>query len=122
MLTTTPAASITVTCPRPGLAVLTLGGEVDIAALERLDTALTEAGGCPEVIVEACGVDFVDCAALRLLLVAARAAAAAGGRLVLLDPSPALAQMIAWCHVGEDLPAEAARTPRRPIAGQGVGR
>lgn len=117
--TTTPAASITVACPRPGLALLTLGGEVDIAALERLNAALTEAGACPEVIVEASGVDFIDCAALRRLLAAARAAGAGGGRLVLRDPSPALARLIAWCHLGEELPAEAARARRRGAPGGG---
>ena len=96
-------ATITLTHPRPGAARLVLAGELDIAALADLRAALAATRGCTDVVVQAAGVDFVDCCALRPLLLAARATARAGGRLRLREPSPALVRLITWCHLERDL-------------------
>ena len=53
MLTADPAAArstITLTCPRPGLALVTVGGGLDLVAVERLRAVLTSALTRPEVV------------------------------------------------------------------------
>lgn len=105
-------ATITVTHPHRDGALVTLGGEVDLAALDRLDAALAAAAGCADVVIDASGVDFVDCCALRPLVVAARAVHAGGGRLRLHDPSPAVVSLIAWCGLQDQL-----RVSDRPARG-----
>lgn len=115
MLTTT-----TLTTPRRGLAVVTLCGELDLAALERLRAIFARASGCAEVVVDASGVDFIDCCALRPLLEAARAAAATGGRLVLREPSPSVVRLVAWCGLEAELPTSSA--PRRRRRADPAGR
>lgn len=117
MLATTTAATITLTTPRPGRALVTLGGELDLAALERLCAVMAAASRRPEVVVDVAGVSFIDCCALRPLLVAGGLAAAGGGRLVLREPSPAVVALITWCHLEEELATEAVRTPRRRGSG-----
>lgn len=122
VLTTTTAATITLTCPRRVLAVLTLGGEVDLTALERLCAVMAAASKRPEVVVETAAVGFIDCAGLRPLVTAARLAAARG-RLVLRDPSPAVVALIAWCGLKAELATSSARSRRRRanLSGQLVG-
>ena len=115
-------ATITLTYPRPGTAVLTLVGEFDLAVLAELRAALAATRGCDDVMVHAGGVDFIDCCALRPLLLAARAAARAGGRWRLCEPSPALADLIAWCGLQQHLPVHPAPTPRPHVAGAGQRR
>ena len=111
-------ATITITHPRPGAARLVPAGELDIAALADLRAVLSATRGCTDVVVQASGVDFIDCAGLRPLVGAARAAAGGGGRLVLRDPSPAVVDLIAWCSLEEQLPVEAAPTPGRGRLGR----
>ena len=96
----------TATRPRPGVMLVTVAGDLDLAALGALEAALSGAHGCPQVIIDAAGVDFVDCAALRPLLAGAREVAAGGGHLVVRDASPAMAHLITWCALEGDLPAE----------------
>ena len=117
------AASITATFPRPGLAVVTVGGQIDIAAVQAMRAVLTGLARCAHVVVDAGAVSFIDCAGLHPLVEAARAAAAAGGRLVLRDPPPALVCLITWCDLGAELPVQAAPTRRggRGRRGQGAG-
>lgn len=116
----TTAATITLTCPRPDHALVTLGGELDLAALERLCAIFARASNCTEIVVDVAGVGFIDCCALRPLLTAARAAAATGGRLVLREPSPAVVALVAWCGLEADLPTSSA--PRRRRRADPAGR
>lgn len=101
--------TITLARPRSDSVLVTLGGEVDLAALDRLTAVLARAAGCADVVVDASAVDFIDCCALHPLLAAARAAHAAGGRLRLHDPSPAVVTLVSWCGLEEHLPT--ARAP-----------
>ena len=114
-------ATIAITRPRPGAARLTLAGELDIAALVDLRAVMAATRGCTDVVVDAAGVDFIDCCALRPLLLAARATARAGGRWRLRDPSPALTDLITWCGLEQHLPVQGA--PTRPhVTGAGQRR
>lgn len=80
--------------------------------LDRLCAVLADASRSADVVVDASGVDFIDCCALRPLLACASAAGAGGGRLRLRDPSPATVALIAWCRPEEQLPT--ARVGGRP--------
>lgn len=97
------STTITVSHPRAGVALVSLAGEVDVAVVERLETVLAGAARCAEVVIEAAAVDFIDCAGLRPLLMAARTARARGGAMCVRAPSPALAQLITWCGLEEEL-------------------
>ena len=112
---TTPgdAASITVARPRPGLAVVTVGGQIDIAAVQALRFVLDDLARCAHVVVDAGALTFIDRAGLHPLVEAARAAAAAGGRLVLRDPPRSLVCLITWCDLAAELPVQAAPTRHR---------
>ena len=96
----------TATRPRPGVMLVTVAGDLDLAALGALEAALSGAHGCAQVIIDAAAVTFVDCAAMRPLLAAAREVAAGGGHLVVRDAAPPLARLITWCALEENLPAE----------------
>lgn len=112
----------TVTHPRPDVVLVTLAGELDLAAMDELRAALAPAGARADVLVDAAAVDFIDCGALRALVEAAGAATAAGGRLRLRAPSPAVLRLVAWCGVDARLPVVAARPRygRRRAAGRDV--
>ena len=70
--------------------VITLHGEVDIASVEPLDDAIEQVAstGDADVIVDLCGVRFMDSTALNALL-RLRALLAPEGRRVVLACTPA---------------------------------
>lgn len=63
-----------------GRAVLAVGGEVDLATVERFRNALLEAQGSPRVVVDLSAVTFMDSSGLNAL-VAAYHRVPAGGEL-----------------------------------------
>lgn len=78
-------------------AVVTVAGELDIAAAGRLRDVLLRLlreGETPPLVVDGSGVTFVDSSGLAVLLMAARRWEAAGSRVVLRNPSPTLTRIV----------------------------
>jgi anti-anti-sigma factor len=75
-----------------GPAVVRLVGELDVAAVPRLQSALAAVDG--DVELDCSGLEFIDAAGLGALLRAREACAAAGGKLVLVDPGPAVERLL----------------------------
>lgn len=77
--------------------IVTLTGELDLAAVDAFSTALREvrAAGSKRVEVDAGELTFVDSAGLQALLVARRVTVAGGGAFTLVHVSPALRRMLA---------------------------
>jgi anti-sigma B factor antagonist len=79
-----------------GVTVVTLAGELDLAAAPVLRERLAEAAGSAErgVVLDMAEVTFVDSSALRELLRARAALEAAGARLVLAAVGPPVARLL----------------------------
>lgn len=76
-------------------ATVTMVGRLDIAGAEVVALPLaTLSGSKNTVFVDMAGVTFVASIGLRHLVAAAKAVARRGGRLVLLNPTPAVAEVI----------------------------
>jgi len=84
-------------------ATVTLNGRLDIAGAEVVAMPLaTLSGSKDKIAVDMSGVSFVASIGLRHLLAAAKAIGRRGGSLVLIDPQPAVAEVIATSGL-EDL-------------------
>jgi anti-sigma B factor antagonist/stage II sporulation protein AA (anti-sigma F factor antagonist) len=77
--------------------VVVLAGEADLTCAEQLSTLITEqlAGATRQLTIDVSGLRFADSASIRTLVLAARTLTERGGRLVLLDPQPAVARVLA---------------------------
>ena len=75
----------------PGFAIVTVGGEIDIATVTRLREGLAElaATGCP-LVADLNQVRFIDSAGLSALVGAAKDAAAHGGSLHVVCARPTI--------------------------------
>jgi anti-sigma B factor antagonist len=82
--------------PEPGLGVLTVSGELDIATSGMLRQELNELldGGFQRVEVDLSGVVFMDSSALSSLLGAYERAREQNRQFALLSPSPACAKVL----------------------------
>jgi len=85
--------------------VLTLSGEADVTTVAQLQEALDGqlTPGVPALLVEVSGLRFADSATIGVLIKAARRLNAQGGRLVLLNPQPAVARTITLLGVDQVL-------------------
>jgi anti-sigma B factor antagonist len=83
-------------CELPGVPVLDVGGEIDVATSPRLHELLTGLieGGAPLVIVNMTDVSFIDSTGLGALAGAARDARAAGGDIRLVVTSPQIIKLL----------------------------
>ena len=81
--------TITIAHHAPGLTIVALLGEHDIATEPRLSRALNEAAERSDVLVDLSECRFIDSSVIRVLASAARAAAARGERLELAIPTQA---------------------------------
>jgi len=76
-------------------ATVKLVGRLDIAGAETVAIPLaTLSGSKSGLFIDMAGVTFVASIGLRHLVSAAKAVARRGGRLVLLNPNPAVAEVI----------------------------
>src|SRR5262245_51084471 len=76
-------------------ATIALTGRLDISGAEAVALPLaTLSGTKTNLFVDMAGVTFVASIGLRHLVTAAKAVARRGGRLVLLNPTPAVAEVI----------------------------
>ncbi len=73
-----------------GISFIKLGGILDIIGTGEIETKF--AGYCSgdnvRVIVDLSGVDFLASIGIRLLMLTAKSAAMRGGKMVLLNPTP----------------------------------
>ena len=87
----------------PGLTLVTLTGRLDIAGARAVDLPLaaqvTTQGA--RVIVDLSGVTFLSSLGIRSLLTPAKTARARGGELVLLDPQPAVLEVLTLAGLGK---------------------
>lgn len=73
-------------------AVVRLVGELDLAGVPRLLSALAGLGG--DVELDCSGVDFIDAAGLTAFMRTHNACAARGSKLIVVDPSPAVDRLL----------------------------
>jgi len=75
--------------------VLHVEGELDIGSADALRAALDEAETQGDIVrIDARGVQFLDSTALGVLLASAQRLAARGGRLELMNASPAVRRVL----------------------------
>jgi anti-anti-sigma factor len=82
--------SVSVDGHRP--AMVRLVGELDLAAVPQLQSALAGLDG--DVELDCSALEFIDAAGLAAFLKAHAACAASGWKLVLVDPSPAVDRLL----------------------------
>jgi anti-sigma B factor antagonist len=88
-------------------ATVVLTGRLDISGAEVVALPLaTLSGSKNSLIVDMAGVTFVASIGLRHLVSAAKAIGRKGGRLVLLNPTPVVAEVITTSGLTDLLPIE----------------
>jgi anti-anti-sigma factor len=84
---------------------VTLVGKLDIAGAETIDLPLaTIAGTKTSIVIDMTRVDFIASIGIRHLVTAAKAVARGPGKLVLLDPTPLVTEVLATAGLGDFLP------------------
>lgn len=87
-------------------ATVKLIGRLDISGADAVALPLASLSGSKEtILVDMAGVSFVASIGLRHLVSAAKAVGRRGGRLTLLNPNAAVAEVIATSGLTELLPA-----------------
>ncbi|HEX2053213.1 MAG TPA: STAS domain-containing protein [Actinomycetota bacterium] len=78
-----------------GTLIVRLQGDLDIYSAGDLFTRLRRAeAGCTDIVIDLSDLQFLDCAGLKQLVEAGRRAEVRGGRLTLLDGSPAVQRIL----------------------------
>ncbi|MFL1381988.1 STAS domain-containing protein [Nocardiopsis protaetiae] len=83
--------------PHPGVTVVPVDGEIDLATVPGLRARLAAAAReerCECLVVDLAGVGFLDASGVGALVAAHRILAARGARLVLARPRPAVARVL----------------------------
>jgi anti-sigma B factor antagonist len=84
---------------------VTLVGKLDIAGAETIDLPLaTIAGTRTSIVIDMMGVDFIASIGIRHLVMAAKAVARGSGKLVLLDPTPMVTDVLVTAGLDDFLP------------------
>ena len=84
---------------------VTLVGRLDIAGADAIDLPLaTVAGKRGNVVIDMSEVEFLASIGIRHLVMAAKAVARGAGRVVLLDPSPIVTEVLVTAGLDEILP------------------
>jgi anti-sigma B factor antagonist len=83
--------------------VVMLAGEADMTSAERLDALIARqlAAGASRLTIDLSGLRFADSASIRVLALAARTLTERGGGLVMLDPQPSVARVLALLGVDQ---------------------
>jgi len=82
-------------------AVVRLHGELDLAGVPRLLSALACLDG--DVELDCSGVDFIDAAGLGAFVRAHQQCAARGAKLVVVDPSPVVVRLMQMVELDTEL-------------------
>ena len=84
---------------------VTLVGKLDIAGAAEIETPMSVVAGTRgNVMVDMTGVDFIASIGIRHLVIAAKAIARGAGKLVLLDPTPMVTEVLAMAGLQQILP------------------
>lgn len=84
---------------------VTLIGKLDIRGAEEIEIPLaTVAGARQSVVVDMIGVDFIASIGIRHLVLAAKAVARGAGKLVLLNPTPLVTEVLVTAGLEQLLP------------------
>ena len=84
---------------------LTLSGKLDIAGADKIDLPLAAiAGARQNVVIDMGGVDFIASIGIRHLVMAAKAIARGNGRLVLLNPTQFVTEVLLTSSLQQILP------------------
>jgi anti-sigma B factor antagonist len=90
------------TSAQPGRVVVTLAGECDMAVRDQFASVLlTAVEGAPVVVVDLARLDFLDSSGLHGLVTAHHAARARNGRVVVVNASGVVADVLDVTGVGE---------------------
>lgn len=82
-----------------------LVGKLDIAGAERIGLPLAAAAGSrTNLMIDMTGVVFISSIGIRHLVMAAKTVARGAGKLVLLDPTPMVTEVLTVSGLGELLP------------------
>jgi anti-anti-sigma factor len=88
-----------------GAKKITLVGKLDIVGAAKIELPLAAAAGSrANLIIDMVGVDFVASIGLRHLVMAAKTVARGSGKLVLLDPTPMVTEILVVAGLGPLLP------------------
>jgi anti-anti-sigma factor len=82
-----------------------LVGKLDIAGAQEIDLPMaTIAGSRCDIVVDMIGVDFIASIGIRHLVIAAKTVARASRKLVLLNPSPLVTEVLLTLSLQDLLP------------------
>ena len=82
-----------------------LTGKLDIVGAQKIELPLaTLAGTRSNIVIDMVGVDFIASIGIRQLVLAAKAVARGAGRLVLLDPTPLVTDVLVTSGLLDLLP------------------
>ena len=100
--------TITVSHPAPGVTVVAVGGEIDIASSPELSRRLdaVDAAGPFHVVVDLSGLTFVDSSGIRSLVVSAREMEGRGGAMVLAAPQSHVQRVFSTVHLSDVIAIE----------------
>ena len=101
------------------VAVVTLGGDHDVASLDAVEDAFRKAGAGRDLLVDLSGCTFIDSTIIKLLLRTMRSLEVTGGRFELvIDPTPSghVTRVAALMGIADVIPTHETRTRRDPAA------
>jgi stage II sporulation protein AA (anti-sigma F factor antagonist) len=93
-LSTPSEFDVVVDAMSPGVAVVRVLGELDLATCERIEEAFTSAASAPRVIVDLTGCTFLDSSGVRVLVTAHRDASTVGGGVELVASDPNILRVL----------------------------
>jgi anti-sigma B factor antagonist len=85
---------LTTSEPRPGVVVIALTGELDLAFAEQVQEAIAAVPGKADLLIDLSACEFLDSTGLALLINARKEFAEAGRRLILCAPGPQVARLL----------------------------
>jgi anti-anti-sigma factor len=95
MLVSTEPLTVSLSEPSPGVAVVEVSGEVDLATIDQVEEVLAEVVGTGgRVVVDLSGCDFIDSSGLRTLVTARSAAEESGGSLALVTQDAGILRVL----------------------------
>jgi|SRR5579862_8492646 anti-sigma B factor antagonist len=112
---------ITVSDRDAGFKRVTLVGKLDISGAQVIEVPLAAASGTRgNIVVDMTRVDFIASIGIRHLVMAAKAVARGAGKLVLLDPTPMVTEVLLVAGLEQLLPIVRSEAEARALfAGAG---
>jgi len=101
---------------------VTLVGRLDIVGAEEIGLPLAAAAGARgNVVIDMVGVDFIASMGIRHLVMAAKTIGRGAGKLVLLNPTPAVTEVLTVADLNEFLPIVRSEAEARAAFGSTAG-